>query len=108
MRIAVAEDHEVLNLEMDSRKGEESMHLRIVSATSTVSSASTGSSRTATACLEREPHKTATPEDKQHQTWSESRAARIEALRASIRTGTYKVDSRSLAEAILQNETHLL
>lgn len=42
------------------------------------------------------------------QRWSESRAARIEELRAQIEAGTYKVDSMTLAERMLENQTHFL
>src|SRR5690348_797899 len=40
--------------------------------------------------------------------WSETRAARVEELRAQIKAGTYKVDSRAIAESMLQNQTHFL
>ena len=40
--------------------------------------------------------------------WSEARAARIEELQAQIEAGTYKVDSRAIAQSMLQNQTHFL
>ena len=40
--------------------------------------------------------------------WSQERAARIEELRAQVRAGTYKVDSRAIAQSMLQNQTHFL
>jgi len=40
--------------------------------------------------------------------WSQERAARIEELRAQVRAGTYKVDSREIAQSMLQNQTHFL
>ena len=40
--------------------------------------------------------------------WSEARAARVEELRAQIKAGTYKVDSRAIAESLLQSQTHFL
>jgi flagellar biosynthesis anti-sigma factor FlgM len=40
--------------------------------------------------------------------WSQERAARIEELRAQVRAGTYKVDSRTIAQSMLQNQTHFL
>lgn len=42
------------------------------------------------------------------QRWSESRATRVEELRAQVQAGTYKVDSRAIAESMLQNQTHFL
>jgi flagellar biosynthesis anti-sigma factor FlgM len=39
---------------------------------------------------------------------SESRAARVEELRAQVEAGTYKVDSSAIAENMLQNQTHFL
>lgn len=38
----------------------------------------------------------------------ESRMARIEALRAQVRTGTYQVDSTLLAQRILEDGTHFM
>ena len=40
--------------------------------------------------------------------WSEARADRVEELRAQFEAGTYKVDSRAIAESMLQNQTHFL
>ena len=40
--------------------------------------------------------------------WSETRADRVEELRAQFEVGTYKVDSRAIAESMLQNQTHFL
>ena len=38
----------------------------------------------------------------------ESREARIEALRARVQGGTYRVDSVALAESILKNDSHFV
>jgi len=38
----------------------------------------------------------------------ESRQARIEALRARVQAGTYRVESWTLAESILKNESHFV
>ncbi len=40
--------------------------------------------------------------------WSEARADRLEELRAQVEAGIYKVDSRAIAESMLQNQTHFL
>lgn len=40
--------------------------------------------------------------------WSQARTARIEELRAQVRAGTYKVDSRAIAQSMLQNQTQFL
>ena len=40
--------------------------------------------------------------------WSEARADRVEELRAQFEAGTYKVDSTTIAESMLQNQTHFL
>lgn len=40
--------------------------------------------------------------------WPHDRAARIEALRLSIASGTYQVDSVDLAQCILRNSTRFL
>jgi len=40
--------------------------------------------------------------------WSEARADRLEELRAQVEAGIYKVDSRAIAEGMLQNQTHFL
>jgi len=42
------------------------------------------------------------------QRWPEERIARIEELRAQIKAGTYRVDSKIVAECMLQNETHFV
>lgn len=39
---------------------------------------------------------------------SEDRTARIEALRAQVQGGSYRVDSASLARSMLSNTTHFL
>jgi len=38
----------------------------------------------------------------------QSRAARVEALKAQVRAGTYQVDSTLLAQRILANESHFI
>ncbi len=38
----------------------------------------------------------------------ENRVSRVEALRAQVRAGTYRVDTRVLAEHMLANETHFM
>ena len=38
----------------------------------------------------------------------EQRVARIEALKAEVRAGTYKVDSLALAQRILENNSHFM
>lgn len=38
----------------------------------------------------------------------QSRIARVEELRAQVRSGTYKVDSMTLAQRILSNESHFV
>lgn len=38
----------------------------------------------------------------------ESRIARVEALKAQVRAGTYKVDSLALAQRILENDSHFM
>ena len=38
----------------------------------------------------------------------EQRIARVEALKAQVRAGTYKVDSRTLAQRILENNSHFM
>ncbi len=40
--------------------------------------------------------------------WPHNRAARIEALRLSIASGTYHIDSAELAQCILRNSTRFL
>ena len=40
--------------------------------------------------------------------WPHDRAARIEALRLSIASGTYQIDSAELAQCILRNSTRFL
>jgi flagellar biosynthesis anti-sigma factor FlgM len=40
--------------------------------------------------------------------WSEDRAARVEALRAQVRAGTYVVDSAAVARKMLKKETHYI
>jgi len=40
--------------------------------------------------------------------WLEGRAARVEELRALVEAGTYRIDSRAIAESMLQNQTHFL
>ena len=38
----------------------------------------------------------------------EQRIARVEALKAQVRAGTYKVDSYTLAQRILENNSHFM
>ena len=38
----------------------------------------------------------------------EQRIARVEALKAQVRAGTYKVDSLRLAQCILENNSHFM
>ncbi len=38
----------------------------------------------------------------------EQRIARVEALKAQVRAGTYKVDSIALAQRILENSSHFM
>jgi len=38
----------------------------------------------------------------------ESRIARVEALKAQVRAGTYRVDSLQLAHCILENKSHFM
>ncbi len=40
--------------------------------------------------------------------WPQSRAARVEALRLSIATGAYQIDSTELARCVLRNSTCFL
>lgn len=40
--------------------------------------------------------------------WPHNRAARIETLRLSIASGTYRIDSAELAQCILRNSTRFL
>lgn len=40
--------------------------------------------------------------------WPQNRAARIEALRLSIASGIYRIDSTELAQCILRNSTRFL
>ena len=40
--------------------------------------------------------------------WPQNRAARIEALRLSIATGAYRIDSAELAQCVLRNFTRFL
>lgn len=43
------------------------------------------------------------------QRWPDKeRIARIEELQAHLKAGTYRVDSRIIAECMLQNETHFV
>jgi hypothetical protein len=42
------------------------------------------------------------------QQWSENRAARIEELRIQVEAGTYKVDSTTLAQRMLMNQSLFL
>ena len=41
-------------------------------------------------------------------TMQERRVSRVEALRAQVRAGSYRVDTMVLAERILENETHFI
>ena len=38
----------------------------------------------------------------------ECRVSRVEALRAQVRAGTYRIDTLVLAQRILENETHFM
>ena len=38
----------------------------------------------------------------------ERRVSRVEALRTQVRAGTYRVDTRVLAQRILENGTHFM
>jgi len=38
----------------------------------------------------------------------ENRIARVEALRAQVRVGTYQVDTMLLAQCIIENESHFM
>ncbi|MBV9257919.1 MAG: flagellar biosynthesis anti-sigma factor FlgM [Ktedonobacteraceae bacterium] len=40
------------------------------------------------------------------QWWSDNRTARIAMLRARVKSGTYKVDSTTIAESILSDKIH--
>lgn len=40
--------------------------------------------------------------------WQEDRAARVEALRAQVRAGTYQVDSHALAELLLTENRQII
>jgi Anti-sigma-28 factor, FlgM len=42
------------------------------------------------------------------QWWHEDRAARVQLLRARVKSGTYRVDSIALAECILKDDVHLI
>jgi anti-sigma28 factor (negative regulator of flagellin synthesis) len=40
------------------------------------------------------------------QWWSDNRTARVAMLRASVKSGTYRVDSTTIAESILSEKIH--
>jgi len=42
------------------------------------------------------------------QRWPQERNARVEALRSLVQSGHYRIDSKAIAECLLNNETHFV